>query len=148
MAPRTTRRKASQDPAPESAHHEPEDGLTVAELRARLAAFEAAGAREERVPPEDRDERLATFLRGPEEDPGETELRVSWASFNGRPYLRFHTWKRCGTRRLFWPVRGASLTVRRRELRRFAAAILAALDRSAEFEQIAAHEPPAHASRR
>jgi hypothetical protein len=79
--------------------------------------------------PEDTDERLATFLRGPEGDPARVELRVSWCLYNTGAYLRLHSWQR-GDDGQFWPVKGAAVTIRRRELGAFAEALAGALDRS------------------
>ena len=79
--------------------------------------------------PEDTDERLATFQRGPEGDPGRVELRVSWCLYNTGAYLRLHSWER-GADGQFWPVKGSAVVIRRRELGAFADALAGALDRS------------------
>lgn len=94
-------------------------------LRSRAAASRPK-------PPEDSDERLATFQRGPEGDPGRVELRVSWCLYNSGAYLRLHTWER-GADGQFWPVKGSAHTIRRRELAELAEAVAAALDRSDAF---------------
>lgn len=103
----------------------PHSGGRGAALRERASASRPK-------PPEDRDERLATFLRGPDGDPGRTELRVSWCIYNTGAYLRLHTWER-GPDGSFWPVKGSAVLVRRAELVTFADAVSGALDRSDEL---------------
>jgi len=93
----------------------------------RRRAAEAASSRPK--PPADNDERLATWLRGPEDDPTRVELRASWCLYNSGAYLRLHTWER-GSDGQMWPVKGAAVTIRRRELGAFAEAVATALDRA------------------
>jgi hypothetical protein len=96
------------------------------------SALRSRAATSRPKPPEDSDERLATFQRGPEGDPGRTELRVSWCFYNSGAYLRLHAWER-GADGQFWPVKGSAHTIRRRELAELAEAVAAALDRSDAF---------------
>jgi hypothetical protein len=74
------------------------------------------------VPPEENGVRLATIARGEDE-----ELRLSWAEYNGRPFLNIRVWKKAedGT---WWPEKGKGLTVRVRELPDFAEGMAKAME--------------------
>jgi hypothetical protein len=65
--------------------------------------------------------RLATFQRP------EGELRFSWNTFDGRPYLRLQLWSK-GEDGEFWPVKGQGFSIKVRELPDLADGIQQALD--------------------
>ena len=92
--------------------------------KARQLAAQAGDARPVRQAPEDRGERLATIPRGDSE-----ELRVTWDSYEGRPYLSLRLWTR-GTDGQWWPDRAKGCTVRRHELSTFADAVERAVERA------------------
>lgn len=98
-----------------------------ADLRHRAATLRAAlPPRQGRTPPEDRGRRLATLARGPME-----ELRVTWAEYEGRPYLSLRVWTRDDNGG-WWPDKTRGMTVRVRELPDVAEAFAAALDLARE----------------
>ena len=83
---------------------------------------QAIPPRRESSPPEDTGQRLATVARSPDE-----ELRVSWCTYEGRPYLSLRLWTR-DDRGGWWPDSKKGITVRIRELADVAEAIAEALD--------------------
>lgn len=94
----------------------------MTDLRSKANALRGAlGA--DRKPPEDTGERLATIPR----DDG-SEVRISWASYEGKPYLAIQRW-RPGVGG-FWPDREQRMTVRLRELSTFAEGLALALDKA------------------
>jgi hypothetical protein len=77
------------------------------------------------APPEERGRRLATLARGKGE-----EIRISWDSYEGRPYLSLRLWSQDDGGG-WWPTK-VGFTVRIRELPDVAAAIAEALDLAEE----------------
>jgi hypothetical protein len=77
------------------------------------------------APPEERGRRLATLPRGKGE-----EIRITWDSYEGRPYLSLRVWNQDDNGG-WWPTK-VGFTVRLRELPEVAAAIAAALDLAEE----------------
>lgn len=71
--------------------------------------------------PEDRGKRLATVPRSDNE-----ELRVSWDSYEGRPFLSIRLWRRGEGG--WWPAKDKGITVRLRELADLAEGVAAALE--------------------
>ena len=71
--------------------------------------------------PQDSGIRLATFPRP------EGELRFSWNAYEGKPYLRFQLWSK-GDDGSFWPVKGAGLSIKVKELPDLAEGVQKALD--------------------
>ena len=100
------------------------DALPPSPRAAKVAALRAATQppAAPRTPPRDTGERLATIPRG-ESD----ELRVAWASYEGRPYLSLRLWVR-NARGEWWPDPKRGISVRVRELADFATAVDAALE--------------------
>lgn len=93
------------------------------------ALREAAGrlqARQspERAPPEENGERLVTIQRGEDE-----EVRLSWATYNGRPFLNVRVWKKDDAG-AWWPEKSKGLSVRVKELPAFAEGLAQAMDRA------------------
>lgn len=86
--------------------------------------------------PQDTGTRLATFQRP------EGELRFSWNTFDGRPYLRFQLWSK-GEDGGFWPVKGQGFSIKVRELPDLADGIQQALDMALKEPQ---STPPAKSS--
>lgn len=108
---------------------QPAAATTVDSLRARAAAYRTAHpARQHPAAPEDTGQRLATWPRGEG-----TELRVSWQTYEGHPYLSLRVWKQ-GEGGGWWPVKDRSLTVKVRELADLAEAVAAALDLAQQRE--------------
>jgi hypothetical protein len=100
-------------------------GLADKVAHLRLQLEDAAPAPGGRKAPEERGERLATIARSDSE-----ELRVTWDSYEGRPYLSLRFWTR-GTDGQWWPDKAKGLTVRRHELPAFAEGLEKALERAA-----------------
>ena len=73
------------------------------------------------APPEERGRRLATLPRGKGE-----EIRITWDSYEGRPYLSLRVWNQ-DDHGGWWPTK-VGFTVRLRELPDVAAAIAEAVD--------------------
>lgn len=71
--------------------------------------------------PQDSGIRLATFPRP------EGELRFTWNTYEDRPYLRFQLWSK-GEDGSFWPVKGAGLSIKIKELPDLAEGLQRALD--------------------
>jgi hypothetical protein len=71
--------------------------------------------------PQDTGIRLATFPRP------EGELRFTWNVYEDRPYLRFQLWSK-GDDGSFWPVKGAGLSIKVKELPDLAEGVQKALD--------------------
>lgn len=71
--------------------------------------------------PEDTGIRLATFPRP------EGELRFTWNVYEDKPYLRFQFWSK-GDDGTFWPVKGAGLSIKVKELPDLAEGVQKALD--------------------
>lgn len=103
-------------------------GLSDKAAHLRLQTEEEQPAHPTRKAPEERGERLATLSRGDSE-----ELRVTWDSYEGRPYLSLRLWTR-GTDGQWWPDKARGVTVRRHELAAFAEGVEAALDRAAALQ--------------
>lgn len=96
------------------------------DLRARAARLRDTlpGERPRAAPPEDTGQRLATLPR--DERGQRAELRVSWAEYEGRPYLSLRVWT-LDDGGAAWPSK-VGVTVRLRELPAVAEAIAEALD--------------------
>ena len=92
---------------------------TLADELGRAAGSLPSAPRRE--PPRDEGKRLATIARGPDE-----ELRIVWASYEGKPYVGIRLWKRDGSG-AWWPDPKRGLSVRVRELSAFALGIVAAI---------------------
>lgn len=73
------------------------------------------------TPPQDSGIRLATFPRP------EGEFRLSWNTYEDRPYLRFQLWSK-GDDGSFWPVKGQGFTIKVKELPDLADGIQRALE--------------------
>ncbi|KGA94452.1 hypothetical protein LptCag_1215 [Leptospirillum ferriphilum] len=71
--------------------------------------------------PVDQGIRLATFQRP------EGELRLTWNTYEGRPYIRFQLWSK-GEDGSFWPVKGQGFTIKIKELPDLAEGVSRALD--------------------
>lgn len=113
---------------PFDADDSPAPAPTPGALGAKAAALRTATAPSEARPtrdaPVDRGERLATLPRSDSE-----EVRVSWDSYEGRPYLSIRLWTR-NARGEWWPDKAKGITVRVRELADFAEGVGAALERA------------------
>lgn len=72
--------------------------------------------------PVDNGKRLATIVRGDAE-----ELRVSWAEYEGHPFLSLRVWKKDSSGS-WWPDKAKGLTIRLRELADFIDGVAAAVD--------------------
>jgi len=77
--------------------------------------------------PVDTGKRLATIPRGDAE-----ELRVSWAEYEGRPFLSLRVWKKDSSGS-WWPDKAKGLTVRVRELADFVDGVAAAVDEARAY---------------
>jgi hypothetical protein len=95
---------------------------TVAQLRAGNAMF-APKPGDPRTAPVDTGERLATLERSDSE-----QVRVSWAEYEGKPFLSIRLWTR-GADGQWWPDKTKGITVRVRELATFAEGVAAALEK-------------------
>lgn len=84
------------------------------------------------TPPQDTGIRLATFRR----DDG--EWRLSWNTFEGRPYVRLQFWTSGDNG--FWPAKNMGLTIKIKELPDLADGIQQALDMALKETQ---SNPPA-----
>ena len=102
----------------------------ASDLRARaeqVRAGNATFAPTHRAAPVEQGERLATAPRGDSE-----ELRLTWAEYNGRPFLSLRVWTR-DTSGQWWPTKDKGLAIRRNELADLAEGVAAALDRADAF---------------
>lgn len=98
--------------------------MDLREQAARLRERQGP-ARENRPPPEDTGKRLATLKR--DFKGRRSELRVSWAEYEGRPFLSLRQWN-ADDNGGWWPDAKVGCTVRVRELADFAEGVAAALD--------------------
>lgn len=96
------------------------------DLRDRAARLRASlpGERPRASPPQDTGRRLATLPR--EERGQRAELRVSWAEYEGRPYVSLRVWTFDDVGAA-WPTK-VGVTVRLRELPAVAEALAEALE--------------------
>ena len=109
---------------PQASRSGPE-GSAGGTLRERAEAFQRAHPpRPMRPPPADEGERLATLARA-----DGSELRVSWARYEGRAFLSLRVWSR-GDGGAWWPDPKRGLAIKLRELPDVALALAAALDRA------------------
>ncbi len=76
---------------------------------------------ERSTPPQDTGVRLATFPRP------EGELRFTWNTFEGHPFLRLQFWSR-NEDGSCWPLKGEGLTIKVRDLPDLAEGLQKALD--------------------
>ena len=100
----------------------PDNDLRARAARLRDALPDRRGNRQR--PPEDKGHRLATLPRNHRGQ--RSELRVSWDSYEGHPYLSLRVWN-ADDNGDFWPTKTGA-TVRLRELADFAAAVGEALE--------------------
>lgn len=96
---------------------------SAAQLRAGNAMF-APKSGDRPTAPVDTAERLATLERSENE-----EVRVSWAEYEGKPFLSIRLWTR-GADGQWWPDKTKGITVRLRELATFADGLALALDKA------------------
>ena len=90
-------------------------------LRDAAARLQARNA-PDRAPPEENGERLVTIQRGEDE-----EIRLSWARYNGRPFLNVRMWKKDDAG-AWWPEKSKGMSVRVKELPAFAEGLAQAMD--------------------
>lgn len=96
----------------------------TADLRDRANALRSSfpQRRQQAQAPEDQGRRLATLAR-PRDD---AEVRVSWAEYNGVPFLSVRQWNKSSDGQ-YWPDKSKGFSVRLRELPDFADAVAEAL---------------------
>lgn len=82
-----------------------------------------------KAPPVERGERLATLARG------DSEVRITWDEFEGKPYLSVRLWTK-DTNGNWWPSK-TGITIRRHELADFADGFALALDRAEQADRAA-----------
>lgn len=107
----------------------------TADRMRREAAGLVVPRTERRPPPADTGKRLATIQRGDDE-----ELRVSWAEYEGRPFLSLRVWKRDRSGS-WWPDKARGLTVRVRELAAFVEGVAAAVGEAKAAQGATGAEP-------
>ena len=105
------------------------NGTTADALRARAQQARQPDAPRtgDRAAPVDSGERLATATRGDSE-----ELRISWAEYQGKPFLNVRLWVRNASGD-WWPDKMKGIAFRRHELAALATAVAEALDRAVAF---------------
>ena len=102
-------------------------GRALSDAAARLHERTASADQRCAGPPEENGVWLATTRRSADE-----EVRISWAEYNGRPFLNVRLWNR--REGGWWPDKGKGMAICIRELPKFA-------DGVAKAMVLAAREP-------